>query len=81
MLSSALAITEGLSSLTGLSAQALLLAFVPGGLAEMCLVSMALGVDIAFVSTHHFARIVLVVILAPMAFRLVKGQKSPRKSP
>ncbi|WP_255448567.1 AbrB family transcriptional regulator [Telmatospirillum sp. J64-1] len=50
---------------------ALLLAFVPGGLAEMCLISLALGADVAFVSTHHFARIVLVVLLAPTLFRLL----------
>ena len=48
---------------------ALVLAFAPGGLAEMSLIALALGVDAAFVSSHHIIRIVIVVILAPAAFR------------
>ncbi len=40
------------------------------GGAEMTLIALALGVDPAFVSTHHVVRIFLVVVLAPMAFRL-----------
>jgi membrane AbrB-like protein len=48
---------------------ALLLAFAPGGLAEMSLVALALQVDAAFVATHHIARIVLVTTLAPLIFR------------
>ena len=51
---------------------ALLLAFVPGGIAEMGLVALALGQDVAFVSTHHVARVVLVIMLAPLAFRLLR---------
>ncbi len=62
-----------LAPLTGLAATALLLALVPGGLAEMCLIAMALGADVAFVSTHHLARILLVVMAAPLAFRLARG--------
>jgi len=50
---------------------ALLLAFVPGGIAEMCLVALALGQDVAFVSTHHVVRVVLVIMLAPLGFRLL----------
>ncbi|MBV5324793.1 MAG: AbrB family transcriptional regulator [Rhodospirillaceae bacterium] len=55
---------------------ALLLAFVPGGIAEMCLVALALGQDVAFVSTHHVVRVVLVIMLAPLAFRLLARKKS-----
>lgn len=72
MLLASLAFTSGLAEATGLSAVALLLAFVPGGLAEMCLISLALGVDVAFVSTHHVVRILLVVVLAPTAYRLLR---------
>lgn len=50
----------------------LLLAFVPGGIAEMCLIALALGQDVAFVSTHHVARVILVIACAPLAFRLFK---------
>lgn len=58
---------------SGLPFAALLLAFVPGGIAEMCLVALALGQDVAFVSTHHVARVVLVIMLAPPAFRLLRS--------
>jgi membrane AbrB-like protein len=50
--------------------EALVLAYAPGGLAEMSLIALALGIDTAFVASHHIFRIVLVVILAPTAFRI-----------
>lgn len=43
-----------------------LLALVPGGLPEMSLVSLSLGIDPAFVSMHHLFRVVLVLVLAPV---------------
>ncbi len=49
---------------------ALWLAFSPGGLAEMSLIALALHLDPAFVATHHVFRILMVVILAPLAYRL-----------
>src|SRR5512145_1412350 len=61
-----------LSQITGYPLPALILAFAPGGLAEMSLVALALDVDAAFVASHHIARIVMVVILAPIAFRLMR---------
>ena len=61
----------GLNAARGLPVAALVLAFAPGGRAEMTLIALALGVDPAFVSTHHVVRIFLVVILAPMAFKLI----------
>ena len=48
------------------------LAFSPGGLAEMSLVGLALGVDVAFIATHHVARIFLVILLAPAVIKLWK---------
>lgn len=59
-----------LNHVTGIGLPALILAFAPGGLAEMSLVALALGVDAAFVSTHHIVRILLVIALMPLAFRL-----------
>lgn len=53
----------------------LLLAFVPGGIAEMCLVALALGQDVAFVSTHHVVRVVLVIMLAPPLFKLLRNRE------
>jgi uncharacterized membrane protein AbrB (regulator of aidB expression) len=47
------------------------LVLAPGGLAEMTLVALSLGVDVAFVSTMHLLRIALVVILAPAIFKVL----------
>jgi membrane AbrB-like protein len=57
---------------TGNPVPALVLAFAPGGLAEMSLVALALSVDAAFVASHHIARIIMVVTLAPLVFRLTR---------
>jgi membrane AbrB-like protein len=51
---------------------ALILAFAPGGLAEMSLVALALGIDTAYVATMHVIRIAGIVLLAPLGFRLAK---------
>ncbi|QMU58193.1 MAG: AbrB family transcriptional regulator [Boseongicola sp.] len=48
-----------------------LLAFSPGGLPEMSLLSLAIGADVAFVVTIHIFRIILVIVAAPLAFRLL----------
>ncbi|ACI99163.1 AbrB family transcriptional regulator [Rhodospirillum centenum] len=61
--------------LTGLDLAALILAYAPGGLAEMSLVALSLHVDAAFVATHHIARIVLIVIFAPLAWRLWQAHR------
>lgn len=49
------------------------LAFAPGGLAEMSLVGLALGADVAYIATHHIVRIFLVVTIAAPVFRLLRG--------
>jgi len=56
---------------TGLDFDALLLAYAPGGLAEMSLIALAQNIDPAFVAAHHTLRIALVVLLAPLLFRLI----------
>ena len=70
MLGVGVAFAFALNAMLGLPVAALVLAFAPGGLAEMTLIALALGVDPAFVSTHHVVRIFLGVVLAPRAFRL-----------
>jgi len=62
----------GIEQLTGMPWFVLVLAYAPGGLAEMSLVALALGRDVAFVATHHLFRIGFIVILAPMAFRIMR---------
>lgn len=65
-----LLVAGALHGITGLPTDALVLAFAPGGLAEMSLIALALSMDAAFVATHHIVRIFLIVVLAPLAFRL-----------
>ena len=74
MLTLAVGFAAALDFAFGLPFQALLLAFAPGGLAEMSLVSLSMGIDTAFVSTHHLVRILLIVIFAPVVFRWVAGR-------
>jgi membrane AbrB-like protein len=64
-----------LSRLTGYPLPAIVLAFAPGGLAEMSLIALALSVDAAFVASHHIARIIMVVTLAPSIFRMLRRKE------
>jgi uncharacterized protein len=54
-----------LARATGEPFSALVLAYAPGGFAEMSLVALALGADSALVAAHHLFRIAFVVSLAP----------------
>lgn len=46
----------------------LLLAYAPGGLTEMSLISLALQAEVAFVATHHIFRVFLVTMSAAFLF-------------
>jgi uncharacterized membrane protein AbrB (regulator of aidB expression) len=69
-----LALTFGfaiaLHEMFGQSLEQLVLAYSPGGLAEMSLVALAMNADIAYVASHHLVRISCVMMMAPMIFRL-----------
>lgn len=69
-----------LAPAVGVPLPGVLLAFSPGGLAEMSLIALALGIDVAYVSTHHVVRIFIVVTLAPLLFRVLH-RKTPPPSP
>ncbi len=43
-----------------------ILAFLPGGQAEMVIIALVAGADIAFVVAHHLTRVLLVIMLAPV---------------
>jgi membrane AbrB-like protein len=58
-----------LYSLVGQSFEQVILAYSPGGLAEMSLVALAMDADIAYVAIHHLVRISLIVAFAPLVFR------------
>lgn len=51
------------------------LAFAPGGQAEMVVLTLVAGADLAFVITHHLARIVLVILGAPLVARLMRNHE------
>ncbi|TDJ65277.1 MAG: AbrB family transcriptional regulator [Proteobacteria bacterium] len=61
--------TLALVPLSGMGFAPLTLAFAPGGLAEMSLIAISLGIETAFVATHHVARVVMIVIGVPLVFR------------
>ncbi len=61
-----LASALGLPFLTGT------LAFAPGGLAEMSLLALALGLDVGFVATLHLARILVILLVGPMVYAMVR---------
>lgn len=55
----------------------LLLAYSPGGLAEMSLIALALQIEVAFVAGHHVIRVFLVLSGASLAFSLMRrGERS-----
>ncbi len=60
----------------------LILAYSPGGLAEMSLIALALHTEVAFVAAHHIIRVFLVMITAgPLFGRTVgRGTKDARKA-
>ena len=49
-----------------------ILAFSPGGQAEMAVIAIMGGADVAYVIAHHVTRIVLVIAGAPLVFRLLR---------
>lgn len=48
-----------------------LLAFAPGGQAELTILTIIAGGDLSYVITHHITRIIVVIIGAPIAARLL----------
>lgn len=56
----------------------LILAYSPGGLAEMSLVALSLQIEVAFVATHHIIRVLLVIAGADLAFRWFKRHDRKR---
>jgi membrane AbrB-like protein len=77
----AILFAAGLTAGFGLPLPDLILALAPGGLAEMSLVALALHADAAFVSTHHVARITMVVAMAPALHRLLPRHLRERARP
>lgn len=60
--------------LTGNAQSQTFLAYSPGGLSEMSLIALAMGQEVAYVTVHHVARIVMVIFGAPLSFRFLPKQ-------
>lgn len=70
MLAVAMLCAGGMHLLTGLPMEALILAFSPGGVAEMNVITVALHIDPAFVATHHLVRLGFLMVVAPAMLKL-----------
>jgi membrane AbrB-like protein len=57
-------------AVTGLNLDATVLSYAPGGFAEMSLIGLALGIEIAMVATHHLFRLFLILLTSPIVFRV-----------
>jgi membrane AbrB-like protein len=64
-------------TLTGLDLDATVLSYAPGGFAEMSLIGLALGIEIAMVATHHLFRLFLILLTSPIVFRLWLHREQP----
>ncbi len=56
----------GVSLITGQELIWLLLAYAPGGVAEMSLIALAIDANPGFVAVHHVVRIIFVMIVVPL---------------
>ena len=80
MLALTFSFAMALHQMFGQTLEQLVLAYSPGGLAEMSLVALAMNADIAYVASHHLVRISFVMMMAPLIFRLFlkKDHHSPK---
>ena len=53
-----------------------LLAFAPGGQAELTVLALIVGADVAFVVAHHVLRIFVVIMGAPVVARLMRNERN-----
>ena len=63
----------------GQTLEQLVLAYSPGGLAEMSLVALAMNADIAYVASHHLVRISFVMMMAPILFKFFSREDNKLK--
>ncbi|GHB08864.1 AbrB family transcriptional regulator [Modicisalibacter luteus] len=63
-------------AITGYSAAAALLAYMPGGAPELSLVALSLGIDPAFVTSHHLLRITVLIMVMPLLLRAFQRRQA-----
>jgi membrane AbrB-like protein len=66
-----------ISALTGQDFLVALLAYAPGGVAEMSLIALAIDANPGFVAIHHVARIIFVLLTVPVLTAWVGRKKAP----
>ncbi|AUH34909.1 AbrB family transcriptional regulator [Paracoccus tegillarcae] len=72
----ALVMAAALTTVQQQSAQAVFLAFAPGGIAEMSLIALSLDIGVVFVTAHHVLRIVLSIAFArALSGRVLDGTR------
>lgn len=74
MLLVAVPIAFAVTSLTGIDIRETFLSFSPGGLPEMSILALSLDADIAYIATMHIIRIVLVIALVPVFFKMIRSR-------
>ena len=62
------------AAVTGDPVEALLLAYSPGGIAEMSLIALSLKIEVAFVACNHIARVFIVIAGASAVFGQLTSQ-------
>ncbi|MEQ5837707.1 AbrB family transcriptional regulator [Marinobacter sp. NFXS9] len=67
-------------AVTGYSPAAALLAYMPGGAPELSLVALSLGIEPAFVTSHHLLRLTVLILLMPVLLSFLKRLQSRRSS-
>jgi membrane AbrB-like protein len=66
-----LASAWAVAAISGYGIVPLILAYSPGGLAEMSLVALAIQTEVAFVAAHHVIRILMVMVSAGPIYALI----------
>ena len=66
LLALAMVFAYGLNQWTSIGFAVLLLAFVPGGLAEMGILALIMNIDPVFVASHHAVRVLLISLIVPV---------------
>ena len=58
------------ASVTSLPFVAVMLALIPGGVGEMAVIAMVMGIDPVYVVSHHILRLLLLIFMTPLMIRL-----------
>jgi membrane AbrB-like protein len=74
MLVVAVAFAGAIGWASGIPISQAFLAYSPGGLTEMSLLTLALDQDVTYVSVMHILRITFIIAVAPMIFRIWLGR-------